>query len=521
MQFRILGPLEVTDDDAVVALPGAKQRALLAILLLNANEIVSSDRLIDELWAGKAPESGRTALQVRVSQLRKALGRAGEAIETRAPGYVLRLAPGELDLHRFEHLVAQADAAADQPALAATKLREALTLWRGPALSDLAYESFAQPAIRRLSELRQAALQKRIDADLALGRHGTLVGELQGLIHAYPLQERLRAQLMLSLYRSGRQADALATYRQTRRTFLDELGIEPSPSLRELEQAILRQDPSLDSVPASGPDRSLLLLALSEPALESLLVLGAALAREPGRELVMVRIAEDGSQLATQAAAINESCRQLLATGIASRGAAFTSRDPSRDVTRIAAELDCDLLLLEAPEDLLDSALLNSVMAGAACDVAALAGPAPVPGPVLVPFVGAEHDWTAIELGAWLAGAWDVPLRVAGPSREGSDASRLLATASLAIQQVHRVAAEPLLLAPGPDHLLEASEQAAVVILGLPDRWQSRGLGRTRAALAGMRRTPVLLVRRGLRPGGLAPSQSRTRFTWSLSPRAA
>jgi hypothetical protein len=160
--------------------------------------------------------------------------------------------------------------------------------------------------------------------------------------------------------------------------------------------------------------------------------------------------------------------------------------------------------------------VLRAILAGAPCDVAALIGSAPAPGPLLVPFVGAEHDWTAIELGAWLAGAWEVPLRLAGPSLEGRDASRLLASASLAVQRALGVAAEPLLLSPEPDQLLRAAQDAAIVVVGLSDRWRKEGLGKTRAALAQIERPSVLLVRRGLRPGGLAPRESLTRFTWSI-----
>jgi DNA-binding SARP family transcriptional activator len=231
MEFRILGPLEVADGDCLIALAAA-QRALLALLLLSANEVVSSDRLIDALWGEHSPESGRTALQVRVSQLRKALGEAGALVVTRPPGYVLQLDAEQVDLARFERLVDEADAA--PPSLAASKLREALALWRGPALADLAFESFAQPAIARLEELRLGAVEKRIDADLALGRHGELVGELEALAAEHPVRERVRAQLMLALYRCGRQADALAVYQSARRELVEELGIEPSPSLREL-----------------------------------------------------------------------------------------------------------------------------------------------------------------------------------------------------------------------------------------------------------------------------------------------
>jgi len=232
MEFRILGPLEALENGKTVELGGAKQRALLAILLLHRNEVVSTDSLIDALWEEDAPETGRKALQVYVSQLRKALGR--ERLQTTAPGYLLRVAEDELDLERFERL---ADAGATE---------EALALWRGSPLSEFAFQRFAQSEIARIEELRLALVEARLDADLAAGRHAALVGELEALVAEHPLRERLRAQLMLALYRSGRQAEALEVYREARRTLVDELGIEPGRALREVEQAILAQDPALD-----------------------------------------------------------------------------------------------------------------------------------------------------------------------------------------------------------------------------------------------------------------------------------
>jgi DNA-binding SARP family transcriptional activator len=214
VDFRVLGPLEVLDGADVVPVPGAKQGALLALLLLHANEIVSSSRLLDELWGDAPPESGLTALQVRASQLRKALGSAGDAIVTRPPGYVLQVAAEQVDLHRFERLVGEADRALqrDEPAPAWAQLQEALALWRGPALADFAYESFAQAAIGRLEELRVVAQELRVDAGLRLARHAELVVELEALVAQHPLRERLRGQLMLALYRNGRQAEALDAY---------------------------------------------------------------------------------------------------------------------------------------------------------------------------------------------------------------------------------------------------------------------------------------------------------------------
>jgi DNA-binding SARP family transcriptional activator len=254
MDFNILGPIEAIEGDRPLALGGAKQRALLGMLLLHANEVVSSDRLIDELWAGEGREEAGRALQVAVSRLRRALephratrGETGLVV-TRAPGYELRTDPARLDVRRFESLVDEGRRAlaAGDARSARAKLDQALALWRGPPLADLAYESFCQTEIARLEALRLGALEERIDADLALGRHADVVAQLEGLTDQYPLRERLRAQLMLALYRSHRQAEALEAYRDTRRTLVGELGIEPGRELRELEQAMLRQDASLD-----------------------------------------------------------------------------------------------------------------------------------------------------------------------------------------------------------------------------------------------------------------------------------
>jgi DNA-binding SARP family transcriptional activator len=233
MDFRILGPLEVLERGHQVALGGAKQRALLATLLLQANEVVSTDRLVDALWEEEPPARADKALQVYVSQLRKALGR--ERLETKTPGYVLRVGDEELDVVRFERLLDEG------------RPKEALALWRGQPLADVAYSRFARSEIARLEELRVAALEERIEQDLAAGRHANVIGELEALVHEHPLRERLRGQLMLALYRSGRQAEALDAYQQGRSLLSEELGLEPSRRLRELQQAILNQDPALDA----------------------------------------------------------------------------------------------------------------------------------------------------------------------------------------------------------------------------------------------------------------------------------
>ncbi len=239
MEFRLLGPLEVVEDDRSLTLGGHKQRSLLAILLLSANDVVPAERLIDELWGESPTPTAPKALQGYVSQLRKQLGEG--RLLTREPGYVLQVDPSELDVARFESLVA------------ARRLPEALAMWRGSPLADFAYEPFAQAPIARLEELHLAAIELRIDADLASGRHGELVGELESLARDHPLRERLQGQLMLCLYRSGRQAEALEAYQATRSALIEELGIEPGRELRDLHQAILQQDPDLELRMAPEP----------------------------------------------------------------------------------------------------------------------------------------------------------------------------------------------------------------------------------------------------------------------------
>jgi len=246
MEFRVLGPLEVVDGGRTVELGAAKLRALLAVLLLNANRVVSTEALIDALWEEHPPETAGKAIQVYVSNLRKVVG--PDALRRSGPGYVLVSADAGLDLARLEALREEARQAA--PRDAARKLREALSLWRGPSLADFANDRFAQPEITRLDELRLVTLEERIDADLAAGRHGELVGELEALVAEHPFRERLRSQLVLALYRCGRQAEALDSYRNARRALVGELGIEPGRELRRLEAAILRQDPALDLVRA-------------------------------------------------------------------------------------------------------------------------------------------------------------------------------------------------------------------------------------------------------------------------------
>ncbi len=260
MEFRLLGSFEVVVDGRSVPLGGAKQRALLAILAIHANDVVPADRLIEQLWPGDPPESAVNTLQGYVSRLRKVLdsnGSNGEEpiIVFRAPGYILAIPPEQIDVRRFERLLGEAEvrAATGDALAAAASLREALDLFRGAPLADFTYEAFAQPEIARLEELRLKAVEERIDSDLALGRHASLIPALDGLVAEHPLRERLRTQLMLALYRSGRQGEALGVYRDARRVMQEELGIEPTRTLSELERSILQHDPALDLPTAARP----------------------------------------------------------------------------------------------------------------------------------------------------------------------------------------------------------------------------------------------------------------------------
>jgi DNA-binding SARP family transcriptional activator len=520
MDFRILGPLEVRRDDRQVSIAGAKERALLAILLLHANEPVTADRLVDQLWGEEPPSTARKSLQVRVAALRRVLPEG--MLATRGGSYILQVDGDQLDLHRFERLLAEGrQSLADGDGKTASgTLREALALWRGPALADFAYEPFAEPAIARLEELRLAALELRIEAELALGLHAELVGELKELIAAHPLRERLRGQLMLALYRDGRQAEALELYQRTRDDFVEELGIEPGPALQELQRAMLRQEAALTPAATFEPERSILVAPQDPSTVDDLLAVGESLARRPARELILARLVAGAEALGDEAARLEDRRKELLARGIAARTTIFTTAARGADLVRLAVEQDVDLLLLDGTHDLRNAVVAN-VLERAPCDVAVHVArdDPPAAGPVFALFGGAEHDWAAVELGAWIAGAREVPLQIAGPAQgRERDASRALGSASLAVQRVLGIAAEPVLVAPEDEAVLAAAADAAIVVAGLPERWAHDGLGRVRTVLAERARPPVLLVRRGLRPSGLAPQQSLTRFTWTLAP---
>ena len=526
LEFRILGPLEVVGDEGPISLGGPKQRATLAILLLDANRVVSVERLADDLYSGAAPVTAVTQVQRQISELRKALG--ASTIETRAPGYVIRLAREQLDLKRFEHRAEEATRAlATGDARTATRLlADALDVWRGPPLADLAHEPFAQIPIERLEEIRLAALEQRIDAELALGGHTRVVGELEELVAEHPLREHFYGQLMLALYRSGRQAEALSVYRSARENLVEEFGIEPTSALRELERAILTQDSSLDlenAAPRSTPPGAILVLPSAAARLDALLALAEPLASRAAREVIVARLLADASELADETSMLNA---RRASISVPSRVAAFTTRDAVGDLLRLATAHDVELVLIDAPPGIDETTLpdeLSAILQRSPSDVALIAGrlvDLTDGAGVFVPFGGAEHDWAALELGAWLASALGARLTLVGtrddPHQGRRDASRMLADASLAVQRVVGVETAPLLTEATEQALVAAVEPASVVVTGLSPRWRREGIGATRRTLLRNARPPVVLVHRGPRPGGLAPLETRTRFSWSI-----
>jgi DNA-binding SARP family transcriptional activator len=523
MEFRLLGPLEILEAGLRLELGGVKQRSLIAVLLLHANEVVSVDRLVDELWGSSPPRTATKSIQVYVSRLRKQLG--DDRLITTPPGYVLCADPSEIDVARVEELIAAARQS--DPPTASRLLREALGLWRGAPLGDLAFEPFAQTEVVRLDELRWVTLERRIDADLAGGRHDLLLAELRSLVGRHPLRERLHGQLMLALYRAGRQAEALDAYRRARQTLVEELGLEPGEELKRLERAMLEQDPALDlseearvaaQMPGRppAPGRSLIVAPSSLPALDAVLALARPLASE--RELIVIAIAAP-AELGDTASGLAARRDALLADHLTVRTAAFASPTPAQDLARMAAKESAELLLTDIEGAELDTALLEH----APCDVALLvrAGGPPRAGPVVVTFGAAWHDWAALDLGAAMAGATGAPLQLLGASadhrRGGRDASRLLADASLILQRSTGIAAEPLLAAPGRHGVIASAGHAGLLIMGLSDRWRTEGLGRLRRGILDDPPAPTVLVRRGPRRSALEPPESATRFGWSLT----
>jgi DNA-binding SARP family transcriptional activator len=462
--IKILGPFEAPAD-----VGEGKPRAVLARLVLDSGMAVPAHELVEDIWGVVPPTSASKVLQAHVSALRKALGHS--AIETRGGGYALNL---ETDLRAFEELAGRARNETEAGARARV-LRDALALWRGEPLAEIR-EPFAPRAVARLTELRLEALSRCIDAELDLGEGASLVPELHGLVQREPLRERPRAQLMRALYRAGRQAEALAVYRDGRALLVAELGIEPGPELQELERAILHQDPSL-AARADEPRDVIVCVGVAPVQLLAAL----------GRDLVVIELAP----------------RLVDAPVIPGvRSAAFTTSDRVADTVRLAVEQNAELLVVRnAPAELLDRV---------PCDIALSNGVDMFgDGPIAVPFGGGREEWPALELGAWIARAHRRTLRLLGTEAGDGrrDASRALAGASLALQRFAGVTVETALIPPGPEAIA-----GAAVVGSLP----RADLDETRRALLAAS-FPVLLVHGGLRPSGLAPAETRTRFRWSLA----
>lgn len=506
-EFGLLGPLEVVDDGRPVSIEGDKPRVLLALLLLEAGQVLSSGRLIDVVWPEGPPASAGRVLHVYVGRLRKALG--ASQIETVGAGYVLRLRGARLDLLEFERLAEQGRALLDndRPREASEELAEALRLWRGDPLADLPPE-YLLGERARLGELRVAAIELRNAAMLAAGRHAELVPDLAALAQRHPLRESLQAQLMLALYRCGRQAEALTVYRQLQSTLHRELGLEPTAELRRLEQAILRQEPRLvaDGAPVSA--RTLVVAARrSDPA--RLLALGRLAAVRSRPDVILIRLVEPTAD-------VGAATRELepLRTD-AVRVTALRSTRATHELRRILADQEASLLLLDvADEDLRGPPLMTD----APCDVAFVRwrdGFDPAL-PIAVPFGGSDNDWAAVELAALVAVAANSALRLLAAASPGNgDVDRFLASAALIVQRFLPAAVEPAVMEPGDAGTSAALAGCGLVITGLGD-WAADGIGDARLRLT-HRPVPAIFVRRGLRPGLIAPAHTLTCFRWTVT----
>jgi len=518
LRFGILGPIEVVADNGPLQLGGPRRRSTLALLLVNANRVVSIDELADALYAGRPPVTAVTQVHKQIAELRNVLG--PEAIHTRGSGYVINVARNQFDLARFEELTAEAVDAMSRAdaARSATLLKDALALWRGEALADVRGEQSLLSQARRLEELRLTAQERLAEAELALGRYGEVAAELERLVRMHPLHESLRALQMLALYRSGRQAEALDVFRRTRVELVEQLGIEPGRALRAAERAILQQDPALDLDRAAVEGaRAILLLPSCDAAFDELLAVARPLA--DSRELILARVVADEGELAPAAEAANAHRARL---GGNVRSAVFTSADPVGDAVGLGDSYAVELVLVDSAKEIDGEHVPDELAAlfdRCPADVAVVCGGARPSDGIFVPFGGGEHDWAALELAAWLAAAEDAELVLVGTGSDRQsgrrDASRLLAHAAVAVQRLAGVSTRPMLAPPSPEGLRDAVESAGVVIVGVIDSWRTAGIGDARRALlAGD--TPVVLVHRGPRPGGLAPTESRTRFSWTL-----
>ena len=500
MEFRILGPLEVWDGEA--RSPWAGRGSVPFSPCSSSTERGRPrDRLIDELWGEDSPETPPLPPGLRLGA---AEGAAAGVLATRSPGYLIRIEAASSTSDRFERLVEEGRSllAEGLAAERRERLREALSC--GEARRSRTSATRRSPRARspgwRSSGWQRWSCGSRPTS--RCGRHAELVGELEALVAEHPLRERLRAQLMTALYRCGRQAEALEAYREARRALVEELGIDPSPALQELERAILGHDPSLavEAAPHGRPGgrRAVDPRAIAHEAQHRPAARGGRAAREATAARAHPRPARAGRGRArgrvglARGAPVGASAR-----GIAARAASFTSTapggtwpgsPPSSTSSSCSPRLPTSCWPKERPTSSSSRSSRETP-----CDVALLVPrERPPAGPVLVPFGGAEHDWAAVELGAWLARADAVPLRLAGaaavPEHGRRDASRLLSHGALAVQRVLGIAAEPLLTRPGEEGMLEASRDAGLLVVGLSTRWHQEGLGPARLGLARMPR---------------------------------
>ena len=527
IEYRLLGPLEVLGDGRPAKLAGPRQPAVLVCLLTRPNSVVPVARLVDYLWGETPRQTAANAAQSYVCSCarRSAATPSRPAARAMRSGSSPTRSTSPASNGSF-HRATSRSTRAGRPRRATT-LREALSLWRGARSPTSPRSRPIAPIVDRLEDLRVLALERRLEADLDCGRHAEVVAEAGELAEAHPLREGPRRLHMLALYRSGRQAEALDAYRRARETLVAELGLEPGAGLQGLERATLQQDASLEreacipgrraeprpparsSSSTSPPDRS----TGSSSSGRRL--------RSPFRHAsrCAIQTVPDADELASAGTALRAVRSALLDRGVDARAAVFTSLLPGADLARLAGEQDADLILAGAPEQLLEDGRLLGLLTHAPCDVGVVVGHAGEPGDVFVAFSGGEHDWAAVELGAWFARSSGSRLLLAGASvgPEGRDASRLLASASMAVQRGLGVDAEPALVPPSPPHSSRRRRAPASLASGSPTAGAATGSGATRNALATRAEGPTILARRGVRPGALAPRRAETRYTWTIA----
>jgi len=521
LDIRLLGPVEVLRSGRGIDLPGQSPRCVLASLALSAGTTVSVDRLADALWLDAPPRTSLTQIQAQVATLRRLLdpdhpaGSPGELLVTRAPGYRLEVALDTIDVFRFEAALREGRdlLAANRPEDAIRRLQQALALWRGPALADLPGEQLGRDSAR-LEDLRLAALELRVGAELDLGMHAQVVEELTALCAENPFRESLREKLMLALYAAGRQAEALAVFRSARDALVGQLGIEPSERLRDLERAILRHDPKLLRESRDREPSSRRVLVCGRPEeLRDLARLAAPFALD---ELIVVGVSVEPELAATPVAA-SDAFGQ--GRGVSARYAAFRTRHLERDLARLAKEQEVELLVVSLPPA---GVLPQNLLEACPADVALVqATAAEAPEALRVPFSGSTHDWAALALAGRYAAVRSVPIELVGvDAGAAGDASRILANAAIALQRTVGVDAAARLIPAGARALAAVATADAMVVCGLSDGYRRNGLGPARHALAEAALGDVVFVCAGLRPGTLAPADSGTRFTWSLAAAA-